>query len=492
MQVVARANQRGMVLTPRQFIQHQTIAELASVSGTAPVARVEQELVTGAVPLSPSQRTFFELEPPDPNHHNQAVLLALRRPLEPRVIRRAIRELLLHHDALRLRFERADGGWVQLNAGPEAAQPPFAMIDLDALPEENRKPALEAVAERAQRAIDISRGPLFWMVLFQYGAGLPNRLLIIFHHLAVDGLSWRLIMGDLYTLCQQLAAGERPLLPAKTTSFKTYVERLCEYARSPALRSELSYWLADPPREMSPLPVENPAGNNMQASDRSLMLALTPEETRALLQDIPSTLGVEIQDLLLTALVQAFESWTGCRAFSYPIDLDLGDDDDPIVQIRSIRDQIRRVPNLGRGYGPLRHLSGDPEVAARLRARPKSEVLFSYWGQFDQVRDEASSHFEAAPESAGPRLDPRLDRGWFFIISLDIWGGQLRVRFRHGDLHRSETMEHLRQRFSAAVSALIAAGRSSGEARSSTSRHDRQQTRESRTLRQEAPDHVVA
>src|SRR4029078_13418004 len=60
-QIVARANRAGIRLSPRQMFQHQTIAELAEVAGTATVAVVEQEAVTGHVVLTPVQARFFEV-----------------------------------------------------------------------------------------------------------------------------------------------------------------------------------------------------------------------------------------------------------------------------------------------------------------------------------------------------------------------------------------------------------------------------------------------
>ncbi|HEX2326280.1 MAG TPA: amino acid adenylation domain-containing protein, partial [Chloroflexota bacterium] len=109
-QVVARATRAGLRLTPRQLFQHQTVAELAAVAGTAPAVQAEQETLTGPVPLTPIQRWFFEQDLPAPQHWNQAHVVTAPRPLRPDLLRAAVGHVLEHHDALRLRFRRTPQG----------------------------------------------------------------------------------------------------------------------------------------------------------------------------------------------------------------------------------------------------------------------------------------------------------------------------------------------------------------------------------------------
>src|SRR6185295_19517059 len=110
-QVVSRAAQAGLRLTPRDLFEHATVAQLAAIvqAGAAPVA--DQRPVTGDAPLTPIQRWFFAQELPNPQHWNQSLLLELRRSLDPELLRGALQALLQHHDALRLRFTPGAGGW---------------------------------------------------------------------------------------------------------------------------------------------------------------------------------------------------------------------------------------------------------------------------------------------------------------------------------------------------------------------------------------------
>src|SRR6185369_7096504 len=124
-QIVARAKQAGIRLTPRQVFELQTVAELAAAAGSAPEVVAEQGLLTGPVPLTPIQRRFFEQGQPEPHHANFSLLLEPRLPVAaaalPALLDRAVRHLSLHHDALRLRFHREGDDWFQTGAGPDAA-----------------------------------------------------------------------------------------------------------------------------------------------------------------------------------------------------------------------------------------------------------------------------------------------------------------------------------------------------------------------------------
>ncbi|HFQ93913.1 MAG TPA: non-ribosomal peptide synthetase, partial [Anaerolineae bacterium] len=192
-QVIARAKQAGIHLTPKQLFQHPTIAELAAVAGSGPVIQAEQGIVTGDVPLTPIQRWFFEQNLPQPHHWNQAMLLEVTADLNSALLETAVSHLLTHHDALRLRFRRDGDGWRQHNAAPDD-EIPFGHIDLSDLPAERRMDALQAQAAFLQTSLDLAYGPLLRIAYFTMGDGQPNYLLFIIHHLAVDSISWRILL----------------------------------------------------------------------------------------------------------------------------------------------------------------------------------------------------------------------------------------------------------------------------------------------------------
>ncbi len=238
-QIISRANQAGLRLTPRDLFEHPTIAQLSRVASRAPAIAAEQGLVTGSFPLTPIEHRFFEQAPVVPGHYNHAMLLELPRPVRPEVLEAAVAALLEHHDALRLRFDQTEdaggAGWAQTIVGP-GDPVPFTHEDLSRQPDGARRAALEARAAELQASLDLTHGPLLRVAQFHLGDEEPDRLLIVIHHAAVDGVSWRILLDDLHRACEQLEDGRAVQLPPKTTSFKAWAEHLAEHARSEEAR----------------------------------------------------------------------------------------------------------------------------------------------------------------------------------------------------------------------------------------------------------------
>ncbi len=246
-QIVSRAQIAGLAITPRQIFEHPTVAELAAVAGARAEVAAEQGVVTGAAPLTPVQRWFFELAPEAPSHWNQMSFLEAKEPFDAAALAGAVADLLRHHDALRLRVAGAAQSFA-----PPSAEAPFQRVDLAELGDAEATTAIEKIAAEAQSSLDLAAGPVLRAVLFDLGPTRPSRLLLAIHHLAVDGVSWRILLEDLWTAYGQRRRAEATALPPKTTSFKQWAERLAAHAGSPAIREESDYWL-DPARAAAPL-----------------------------------------------------------------------------------------------------------------------------------------------------------------------------------------------------------------------------------------------
>jgi non-ribosomal peptide synthase protein (TIGR01720 family) len=481
LRIISRANQAGIHLTPKQVFECQTIAHLATVANTTLTVQAEQGAVTGAIPLTPIQRWFFEHELASPHHWNQSVFLEVQQPLEPKLLERAFEKLLEHHDALRHRFARTPSGWQQSS---DSAASPVALtyLDLSSVAELEQASAIEAAATRLQAGLNLMDGPLVRVGLLSLGENRPTRLLIVVHHLLIDIISWRILVEDMQTALQQLSRGEAIQLPPKTTSFKRWAERLTEHAQAPVIQSELDYWMAGNEGNTSSLPVDYPGGVNTAGSASTVSSTLTAEETRSLLQDVPKAYGTQIDDALLTALAQAFAEWTGGPTLlvdleghgrepifedvdlsrtvgwftsCYPVRLELAEGQDAPDAILSIKDQLRRIPNGGIGYGLLRYLSRDDEAARRLALRPQPQVSFLYIGQSNQG-PAGTAVFRPATESCGPKQDPRDSRQHLIDVIASASGGQLRVSWTYSEnLHRRATIEDLSERFLQSLRRLI-------------------------------------
>ncbi|HEX8695774.1 MAG TPA: amino acid adenylation domain-containing protein, partial [Longimicrobium sp.] len=237
-QVVSRARAAGLRITPRQIFDHPTAAELAGCAGREGEADAEQGIVQGPVELTPIQRWFFDRASPAPHHWNLSVLLEVRRLPEPGVLERAVARVAAHHDALRMRFRREDGEWRQENAGLEERRW-TACVDLSGLGEEEQRREVEREAARLQASLSLVEGRLLRAVAFARGEERAGRLLIVAHHLVMDGVSWRVLLEDLRRACEGAA------LPPKTTSFRRWAARLAEHVAAGGFEDELPYWLAD-------------------------------------------------------------------------------------------------------------------------------------------------------------------------------------------------------------------------------------------------------
>ncbi|GAB1340024.1 hypothetical protein ACE1SV_66140 [Streptomyces sp. E-15] len=244
-QMIARAKKFGVHLTPRLIFKNQTIAEIAVHAGAATPVDAEQGRVVGEVPLTPIQHWFFEKDLPAFDHFNQAELLVTDG-LEPDVLRLALADLIEHHDALRLRCVDGADGWRQyLDETVDTGI--LDVHDLSGVADESLAPVSLDIAEETQRSLDLAKGPLLRAALLELGATRGQRLLIVVHHLAVDGVSWRILLEDLGSCYERRAAGLAPLLPAKTTSFRSWAQRLRDFADSARARDEFAYW-AEPNR----------------------------------------------------------------------------------------------------------------------------------------------------------------------------------------------------------------------------------------------------
>ncbi len=484
LQIVSRAYRKGLGLTPRLVFENPTIAGLVEVLDSPPPLEAEQGLVEGPVPLTPVQHWFFDQELAAPHHFNQAVLLEAVEPLDAGLLRRAVERLMIHHDALRMRFQRDAGGWHQVNAGPGGPAPvvhlDFAPLAPDLFPR-----AVEAAAEQLQASLSLARGPLLRVALMTSGPAAQPRLLILVHHLVVDGVSWRVLLEDLQEVYAGLRRGEEPSLPAKSTSFRNWAHRLRDYAAGEEVVRDLDFWVGPERAEVPPLPVDHAEGEDVQGAARTVTAALDPVETQALLQEVPRTYQTQINDVLLTALALALAGWTGERRFLVdveghgreeilagvdpsrtvgwfttltPVLLDVAEvTGDPAAALRAVKEQLRRVPARGIGYGALRWLSPRAEVRERLGQLPGPELVFNYMGQLDAALAAQASLFRLAREGSGSLVDGQGARPHRLQVSGQVIHKQLQLVVVYGGKrYDAATAEALIARFAAALRALIA------------------------------------
>jgi len=464
-QVVSRARAAGIHFTAKALFQHQTVRSLARVAQLHAVAVIDQGPVQGQTPLLPFQQLFFERDLPQPHHWNQSLLLTPRQPLQAARLEAALQALMLHHDVLRLRFSQHGAEWKA-----EHAEPASGLLWHATVPDTQ---ALTARCEEAQRSLALN-GPLLRVLL----ADLPDgsqRLLLVMHHLVVDGVSWRVVLEDLQSLYRQHA------LPAKTTSFKAWAERVQGYAHSEAIQSQKHFWLQQLDGMHTDLPCRDPHGARPGRLARTLVSRLDAERTRQLLQQAPAAYRTRINDLLLTALARVICQWTGHASSLIQLEghgrEDLFDDIDlsrtlgwftsvfPVRltpadsladSIKQIKEQLRAIPDNGLGFGALRYL-GDDATRQAFSRLPVPRITFNYLGQVDASFDQPDGLFATASESAGAEQSPDAPLSNWLTVNGQVYGGELHMGWTFSPLmFDPEVIEALSVAFSRELTALIA------------------------------------
>ncbi|WP_372340003.1 amino acid adenylation domain-containing protein [Pseudomonas sp. Leaf58] len=472
LQVVSRARQADIRFTPKQLLQHQTVQGLASVARRSEVQALEQGAVSGPLPLIPVQQWFFEQALAVRDHWNQSVLLEPRQALDARLLSMALGNLHAHHDLLRLNAWQRDGHWQAAIGAPVSTELLWVRECADG-------EALERLAGQAQRSLSLAQGPLLRTVLATLADG-SQRLLLVIHHLVVDGVSWRILLEDLQQAYQALALGQPARLPAKTSSFKAWAEQLQAYAASPTLQHELHYWRDQLTDASDALPCDHPHGENRQKHAATVSTRLDPAWTRKLLQQAPAAYRTQINDLLLTALARVVSRWTaqpqvlvrleghgredlfdgidlsrtvGWFTSMYPVKL--SPQPELASSIKTIKEQLRAVPNKGLGYGVLRYLAAG-EGQESLAALAKGAIVFNYLGQFDGSFDQQASLFKPAKESAGQNQDEDAPLSGLLALNGQVYGGELTLGWTFSrEVFDPATIQHLADAYAEELQALI-------------------------------------
>jgi amino acid adenylation domain-containing protein/non-ribosomal peptide synthase protein (TIGR01720 family) len=500
-QVAARARAQGLSLSARQVFQHQTIEELAA-HARATLRETSQDDSTGGMVLLPIHRQFFDRHGPDFDHYHQSRLLDLPSGFDPAFLTRWVGALYRRHDALRLRYRKDGDGWkadfVPLNDAMIAAS-----VELSA---PGGSGGFEQWAAAVRDGIDIKAGPLFKAAYLAGEGPAPPRLLLVLHHLVVDGVSWRIILDDLRLACSQWEKGQAVALGRKSDSYQSWASALLEYSRTESLAAERGYWLSTLEREVPPLPVDRLAPAADTRVHRQVeLLRWNADETTALLSGCHDAYRTQINELLLSGLLLAIHRWTGHRAVRiameghgrevsavahrgdpdseldlgqtvgwftsyYPLVLSIPGTDDGSVRdrdcligtiIKSVKEQCRAVPHRGLGYGVIRYLAEDAALA-KAEAEATLEIVFNYLGQFDTASREAAG-FKVSADKAGLDIGTEFRREHRIGLNGEVSDGCLSFELDYSSReYDRETIEGLAAHFTEALRDVIAHCRKPG------------------------------
>ncbi|MGW1715504.1 amino acid adenylation domain-containing protein [Streptomyces sp. NPDC002156] len=411
--LVSRALAAGLRLTPRDVFEQRTVAGLAAVASArpAPAQGAAQEPAVGELQLTPAMHRLRERGGPVGSFSQSALLVTPAGADEKRLVG-ALQAVLDCHDVLRMRVATASD-WAA-HIPPPGSVDAAGMLERIAVPDGD----FGAVIEVPVSQLRPSEGELVNAVWYDAGVDRPGRLLLTVHHLAVDGVSWGILRSDL------AAAWREEELPSSGTPFRHWA-RLLE-READARSGELDVWRGLLDADDPVLGARRPdPERDVVGAMRHLTRTLPAEQTADLLTTVPAAFHAGPDDVLLAALALAFARWrhhpallldverhgreelaegvdlsrtVGWFTSVVPARLDLTGLDlaDSAQVLRSVKEQLRTVPDHGIGHGLLRHLN--PVTGPALAALPAPQVGFNYLGRMPVVNG-ASADWSVAPEA---------------------------------------------------------------------------------------------
>ncbi|MFG2882787.1 amino acid adenylation domain-containing protein [Streptomyces sp. NPDC048297] len=428
-QVVSRARARGVEVTPREVFQNRTVAELARVAaGRGRAAEVLEELAGGGVgfvPLSPVTTYLLELGGGF-GRFTMSTVADLPVGIDEAGLVATLSAVWDRHDLLRSRL--LDDGMEVAPPGSVDLAPLIHRVAADGSWDDAWYAAAERELGAATGRLDPAAGVMARFVWFDAGADVPGRLIIVLHHLVVDGVSWRILLPDLAEAWKDVRAHRTPELPAVGTSVRRWAHALVEEASAPGRTAELELWrsvVEGPDPLIGSRPVD-PAVDTVSTVDH-VWVRVPAAVTQALLTDVPAAFRGGVNDGLLSALALAVARWRRDRGIDessllvkleghgreeavvpgadlsrtvgwftsmFPVRLDIGgaDLEEALVGgaaagtvVKAVKEQLLRIPDKGMGYGLLRHLND--QTAAVLAPHPTGQIAFNYLGQFSATTD---------------------------------------------------------------------------------------------------------
>lgn len=404
-QLVAKARNAGLEVTPKQLFEYQTIKYLAENIAEKEVKTGPQTLVSGDAVLTPIQSWFVEQDLEQPHHFNQSMMFNVPHDVDVKMLEETVKRVISHHDALRINLVKD-----KINKQINKVDFEFKLDveDLSKLDENSIKDEIVRLCNNVQSSLNLEEGLLVKGLYVKLKDNSKGKLLIVIHHMVVDGVSWRIISEDLNDVYSNLVSENTVNLPMKTTAYIDWANKLSEYLDRDDIEEEVEYWNQILNVKTEDIPTIGNTINNFEKSAVEVHSLFTKEDTKMLLSEIPKKYHTEINDILLTALYITMKDWIGSDIVKihleghgrediiddvdlsrtvgwftsiYPVALTSYKCDDFIHTLNCIKGILRNIPNKGVGYSILKHLNQSKDIL--LSEESNIDVSFNYLGQFN-------------------------------------------------------------------------------------------------------------
>ncbi|KZN57555.1 hypothetical protein N473_06630 [Pseudoalteromonas luteoviolacea CPMOR-1] len=473
LQIVSAMRQHGFALSAKQVFEAPTIAQLAKALSELSEADKIPQVVSGDAPLLPIQHTFFARQPSQIDHWNQAIRLTPPAPIGLAQLNDSVQMLIKHHDSLRLQFQQ-QGSWQQTYREYDEANYREVVWYQQTTDSEFDTYLLNA-AEQAQASLSIQRADSL-RVLYVHSEN-RQALILIAHHLVIDGVSWRVLVDDLLQGIELATAGKAIALPPKSHSYQYWAQQLQAYPSAHA--NEFALW-QNQQCDALELPNYVAEGDATIASAETLQVKLSESHTQALLSQASRPYRTHIDELLLAALSVALKQWTGStdaqvfleghgrEPWQSQLDLSrtvgwftslypvkLSDGDDLAQTIIGTKERLRALPNKGIGYGAFKYYGSEAQQQA-LRTERKPQIEFNYLGQLDANSNTQLADWHMSTDGVGSSIAAQNPLSADIAINGAIQNSQLQLAISYsGARLLSSDMAEFAQYFEQALSAVI-------------------------------------
>ncbi|MFE2292511.1 amino acid adenylation domain-containing protein [Streptomyces sp. NPDC059452] len=424
--LLSALREAGLYVTARQIFANAGVGALAAVASREDVSAVDHgDEATGPVVGSPIVQWLGETTDAI-DGFVQSVVLNTPAELTADALDDLLAAVLDRHDMLRARLVRGERWSFDI---PRPGQATVGWQESDA--------PLEECVELATAGLDPDRGVMVRAVWRR-----PARqLVLVAHHVVIDGVSWRILMDDLATAWRQRVSGDPIELPPTGTSFRRWTQLL---GRAASATDHTPFRRALPGADV-PIGGRALTEADTVARERTRTVTVGAEETAALLGEVPAKFHAGANDVLLTALAVTLARWrrdhgqdqsfahieleghgregrfvAGTAGFEpelsrtvgwfttlFPVTVDPGTAPDLTAPaylataLKAVKEDLARVPDNGVSYGALRYLT-DTRLAV-----PAPQVLFNYLGRYDAG---ASGDWQLAGTTGqlGEKRDPRM------------------------------------------------------------------------------------
>jgi len=470
--MLTKASKLNLHISAIDIFKNPTIAGLANVAKLEQRAKISKlkPHVTKETPLVPIQQWFFEKSWDNLNYWCQYVVLDISESINLDLLTQSVEFLLDHHDVLRSRFYEEKGRWLQEIMMHRDLTPLFIPI---------QNLALDEAVHVLSKSVDIGKGQSFKATFLKRDDSHHLQLVLLAHHLVVDGVSWRILCEDLLEVYTDLSNNKVASLSEKTDSYQQWAQALQEYSGSEQIHSELKYWNDQLPTTGPSVPFGSSSDEVITITTGKLQAQVNTVTSKKLLNTANQAFQTEINDLLIAALVLAMcplnsngmqlsimleghgreainpdidtSRTMGWFTTEFPVSLNIKNTESIADIIKSVKEQLRAIPHHGIGYGILKYLS---KHASELKTGCDPLISFNHLGQW--VESDTKSTINLSKEGIQLATTPENKSGYLLEIETLFINDQLQIEINFSNEHFDfKRMEIVISRFEKSISDIV-------------------------------------